>query len=55
MPTARRSLRKNARRPDGGSDTFLSNVMGKNCIVAYGDWRKPLAKYCVINGIRLVK
>jgi len=73
LPTARRSRRKNGRRPaglfpppapqlpslevvpDGGFEAFLSNVMGQHCIVAYGDWRKPLAEYCAINGIRLVK
>ncbi len=40
---------------DGGSEAFLANVMGQHYIVAYGDWRRQLAEYCAINGIKLVK
>lgn len=40
---------------DGGSEAFLKNVMGQHYIVAYGDWRRRLAEFCAINGIRLVK
>jgi L-fucose isomerase-like protein len=39
---------------DGGSEAFLSNVMGQHYIVSYGDWRRQLAEFCAINGMKFV-
>jgi len=39
---------------DGGSESFLGNVMGQHYIVAYGDWRGALKDFCAITGVEFI-